>query len=338
MTLFTNHKLKGIKMQWKVWKPVSFYLSAALVLSTMAAAQEQVVDDDFKTTVSKPAYTNGGPTVSIDEAHDNFHTANGQYRPFAELLKNDGYSVKPLTGKFNPENLAGIGVLVIANALPADTVNLAKPAFTAEECNAVRKWVREGGSLLLIADHEPFGSAACQLASRFGVAMGKGWAFERTDSGVISTTLTFSREKGTLGSHPVIQGRSADEEIGSVRTFTGQSLGLPAGAAVLLLLSQSAREAATQDDLKDEKAAAKDNSALQVGYGSHSTPAGGRAQGVAMEYGKGRVVVLGEAGFLSAQMIRWPDGREMRFGMNVPGNDNKQFALNVMHWLSRLIK
>jgi hypothetical protein len=25
-------------------------------------------------------------------------------------------------------------------------------------------------------------------------------------------------------------------------------------------------------------------------------------------------------------------------GMNVPGNDNKQYALNVMHWLSGLLK
>jgi len=25
-------------------------------------------------------------------------------------------------------------------------------------------------------------------------------------------------------------------------------------------------------------------------------------------------------------------------GMNVPGNDNKQYALNVMHWLSDLLK
>jgi hypothetical protein len=26
----------------------------------------------------------------------------------------------------------------------------------------------------------------------------------------------------------------------------------------------------------------------------------------------------------------------MRMGMNVPGSDDQQFALNVLHWLSRL--
>jgi hypothetical protein len=26
-----------------------------------------------------------------------------------------------------------------------------------------------------------------------------------------------------------------------------------------------------------------------------------------------------------------------KFGMNIPGNDNRQFALNLMHWLSGLL-
>jgi hypothetical protein len=45
--------------------------------------------------------------------------------------------------------------------------------------------------------------------------------------------------------------------------------------------------------------------------------------------------VQGEAAMLSAQI----SGTEKRrMGMNVPGNDNKQYALNVMHWLSGFLK
>ena len=62
--------------------------------------------------------------------------------------------------------------------------------------------------------------------------------------------------------------------------------------------------------------------------------AAGRAQGVAFSLGKGRVVVMGEAAELSAQVIG--DGR--KFGMNVPGIDNRQMALNIMHWLSGLLE
>jgi len=58
----------------------------------------------------------------------------------------------------------------------------------------------------------------------------------------------------------------------------------------------------------------------------------GPLQGAAMTVGRGRVVVLGEAAMLTAQV----DGGQ-RFGMNLTGIDNRQFALNVMHWLSRLM-
>jgi hypothetical protein len=59
----------------------------------------------------------------------------------------------------------------------------------------------------------------------------------------------------------------------------------------------------------------------------------GKSQGTALEMGRGRVVMLGEAGMLSAQR----DGRRSPVGMNFPGYDNRQLAVNIMHWLSRLL-
>ena len=69
-----------------------------------------------------------------------------------------------------------------------------------------------------------------------------------------------------------------------------------------------------------------------VGKEPANPPAGG-AQAVAFEYGRGRVVVLGEAAMISAQI----DDRGDKFGMNQPGIDNRQFALNVLHWLTRAL-
>jgi hypothetical protein len=43
----------------------------------------------------------------------------------------------------------------------------------------------------------------------------------------------------------------------------------------------------------------------------------------------------------SAQVVTLPDGdkqRTFKAGMNVPGNDDRQLALNVLHWLSGLLK
>jgi hypothetical protein len=43
------------------------------------------------------------------------------------------------------------------------------------------------------------------------------------------------------------------------------------------------------------------------------------------------VVVLGEASMITAQLSG------DIFGMNSPGVDNKKFALNIFHWLSRAL-
>jgi hypothetical protein len=60
----------------------------------------------------------------------------------------------------------------------------------------------------------------------------------------------------------------------------------------------------------------------------------GRAQGVALVFGRGRLVVVGEAALFSAQVLRAQGEPDFRFGMNAPGNDDRQFVLNSLHWLS----
>ena len=218
-------------------------------------------------------------------------------------------------------------MVVVANAEPADGGS----AFTASEIEAVEAWVRGGGRLLLIADHAPFGVAAADLAARFGVGMGKGWTFEPADNAGVTSKLTYAGDR--LGDHAIIRGRGGDEAIASVTAFTGQSLIAPESAAVLLRLGPQAWEAATPQD------AAAVAEAIRVGASDNPAvhSAAGRAQGIAFTYGAGRVVVLGEAGMLSAQVVKWPDGRpDTRFGMNVaPGN--AQFGLNIMHWLTGLL-
>jgi hypothetical protein len=140
--------------------------------------------------------------------------------------------------------------------------------------------------------------------------------------------LVFSRENGLLLDHPITRGRNPSEQIERVLTFTGQSLGGPAEGTVFMKLSDFAvdRPAATPT----VERAGRDVK-VTVTYGE-PVSAKGRTQGVAFETGKGRVVALGEAGMLSAQ---W-DRRGSPVGMNFPGYDNRQLALNIMHWLSRL--
>ena len=67
---------------------------AVLLLTAAPAAAQQVVDPDFRPSVERPAYAGEGPVVVIDGAHHNFHTVDGQYAPFAALLRADGYRVR----------------------------------------------------------------------------------------------------------------------------------------------------------------------------------------------------------------------------------------------------
>ncbi|HET7460727.1 MAG TPA: hypothetical protein VFJ82_05750, partial [Longimicrobium sp.] len=67
------------------------------VFGTMPALAQQGPDTSWVPNVARPAYPGGGPRVGIDEAHRNFHTATGNYRPFAELLRRDGYRVSAST-------------------------------------------------------------------------------------------------------------------------------------------------------------------------------------------------------------------------------------------------
>jgi len=293
---------------------------------------QELYDPDFDTTVARPAYAKTHPVVLFDDAHANYHTSAGRYKPFVDLITADGYRVVPNNQRFSGKTLKAVRILVISNALGPGALNErewtkewinagAQPAFTEEECDAVRDWVRAGGSLLLVADHRPFGSAAENLASRFGVEMSKGYAFDKVNSykemnnpGII----VYTRENGTLTNHAIIRGRDATEQINRVIAFVGQSLKGPAESAAFLRLADSAID---RESLLE--------SAKEV-------PAAGRVQGLGMKFGSGRVVVLAEAAMLSAQSWTGPKGTT-KAGMNVPDIDNRQLCLNIMHWLSRLL-
>ena len=292
---------------------------ALAVLITPVVAQ-QAPDLEFNTSVENPAYKREGPRVMFDEAHHNFHTTDGRYKPFADLLSNDGYRVIRNRQSFSKTTLSSYKILVIANALGAEEMDddgADNSAFTDEEIQAVQDWVKGGGALLLIADHAPFGGAAAGLAKSFGVDMSKGYTFDPKNCVEGSPTqLIFSRENKLLANHPIAEGRGEKERLNIVRSFTGQSLKGPEGSAAILLLSDTAID--------------------RPNFNSpESVSAAGRAQAVALKFGKGRVVVQGEAAMLSAQV----SGAEKRtMGMNVPGNDDRQYVLNVMHWLSGVLR
>ena len=306
-------------------------IAALIVFLVFKEPPRQFVDADFDTKVVRPAYTNEHPKVLFDEAHHNIHTASGLYSPFANLITNDGYQVVRNKEPFSRKTLEGYSVLVIANALGANDSNDG-PAFTDEESDAVRDWIQAGGALLLITDHAPTGAAAENLAKRFGVEMSKGMTEDsknHDDSSGDPSQLIFAAENGLLAEHPITQGRDTSEKVNKVMTFTGQSLKASESGTAFLKLGDSAMNRAAS--VKVEKSGS--DTRVLINYGEPE-PAKGYAQAVALQFGKGRVVILGEAAMLTAQL----DGKTKKpFGMNVQGIDNRQLALNIMHWLSKIL-
>lgn len=318
----------AIDRQLKFLVLIFVFLGFALLLHLACDTKRQTADSKFDVALAQPTYPSNGPKVLFDEAHKNIHTSGGLYRPFAQLIKNDGYELSANDDPFSSESLRGSEILVIANALGRNDANDSS-AFTDEECLAVRDWVTSGGSLLLITDHAPIGAAASAVAMQFGVEMSQGMTEDSVnfDSSTSDhSQLVFSRENGLIADHPITNGRNESERINRVMTFTGQSLICLHECTNLLKLSGSAfNRPAKMEVIKDGG-----DVRVVTHYGEPES-ASGYAQAIALKFGKGRVVVLGEAAMLTAQI----DGKtKTPFGMNVPGVDNRQFALNTMHWLS----
>ena len=272
----------------------------------------QLSDPRFDAVVAAPAFRGDAPRLLFDDAHRNFHRSDGRYAPFVTLMRNDGLAVAANAQPFSAEVLRDADILVIVNAD-------GEPAFQPAEIDAVDAWVRGGGALLLVADHSPFGRVANALSERFGVTMLDAHLKDETHSDPALPGpffLLFTRGNGLIADHPITRG------LARIVTFGGQALRIGANAQPLLRLSPDAR--IVRDRTKPED----------------GEPAGENvAHAVALTHGRGRVVIIGEAAALTAQVVTGDPAKaagvaELRIGMSRTDLDNKQFALNIVRWLA----
>ena len=284
--------------------------------------------------VSLSAQTPPLRRVMFDEAHHNLMaSASSGYRPFVLTMTDADFTVTRNLQPFSAERLAMADIIVSVNPNGADqsapVESRAGPAYTAPELDALEKWVANGGGLLLVTDHYPTGPAAQVLGDRFGVHLSGGWtddpAHRRSLPGYGATFgyLVFSRENGLLGDHPITRGLDRFERVNAITTTTGGSIEGPAGSVSLLRLSPTAVDwipsrTPRSPSASTSKATIRDFNPCPD---CDRVPAGGRSQGIALEFGRGRIVIIGEMGAL------------VQF--SISGMDNRQFALNIVRWLAR---
>jgi len=302
-------------------KQVLTLLILTVAFSSCKETPVQDVDNNFDVTVESPTFKENKPVILFDEGHNNFHKTNGLYQPFANLVQNDGYELRILTTLVTAELLSSGSIYVIANAKGKGDLN-DTPAFTEDETEIIKNWVMNGGSLLLIADHFPFGSAVENLGRKLGIEFQKGVVQDSIYYDKKSndhSQLEFSKENRLLTEHAIAKG------INKVITFTGQSIKcMDTSSISFLTLSDAAYDITPNTKIIKDG----DDTRVEVTYDNPQS-AKGRSQGVALKLGKGKIVCLGEAAMLTAQKNR--DNNKV--GMNY-NPSNKKLALNIMHWLT----
>lgn len=289
-----------------------------IILCSLSANAQQLADTLFKPIIINPAYQRGtGSVVRIDEAHYNFHTMRGRYLAFARVLEQDGYRLERGTQPISSGNLDSAKIYVIANALHASNqqrwILPTLSAFTEEEIEAIKKWVQDGGSLLLIADHMPFPGAAEKLAKAFDVTFMNGFAMKNggKDIFTIDDGLTYS---------VITKGRNEEESFTAVQTFTGQGFKIPETAQAIITLNSKYKVKMPEV-------------AWQFDKNTPSVSGENLVQGAYMKFGKGRIVIFGEAAMFTAQR----QGKS-KIGMNEKSaSQNMQLLLNIIHWLDGII-
>ena len=283
----------------------------------------------YRGTVTAPTWTAAGPAVLIDNAHWNAANGTSGLVAFVGLLAADGYVVLPGANATRAETLIDARIGVIANPLAlsglarrlADRVGLAHlamfddDALMTQEIETTIQWIENGGSMLLAVDEGPIARGSVGLAARLGVELRRRLVIDLGHSEPrFPERLVFSRENGLIGTHPILDGFPDAPPVNRVVTFGGQALVPPPGAATLLTLSPSATDVARKGD-----------------PATSGESVAGLAQAVAIERGRGRVVVLGDVALLTMSEVG--DGQPT--GLSWAGTNNERFVRYVMRWLSR---
>ncbi len=285
-----------------------------LFLPATGIQAQQIPDTSRFFEIEAPRYAAGeGPAVMIGAAHNNFHTLDGRYRAFGNILEADGCRLLSNEEPFTEEGLKRCDILVISNPLHASNQNnweLPTPsAFASEEISAVEQWVAGGGSLFLIADHMPFAGAAADLGRAFGFEFLNSFAMDNRRRQI----EYFTRQQGLLFEDPITK------KLDSIATFTGSAFLIPSSAKPLLGLDEhyTILLPAQAWNFTDDTPFTGGKGFYQLAY---------------RPYGKGKIVLSGEAAMFSAQLA---GPNQSRVGLNNPAaSRNVELLRNIVGWLA----
>ena len=162
----------------------------------------------------------------------------------------------------------------------------------------------------------PYGGAAQDLAKKFGVKWNNGFAIRQ---GQHWPPSVFERKNNMVLDSPVTIDSDYGKKISYIASFSGSVFKVPESAEPFMIFDDS------HFILMPEVA-------WQFSEKTRNENSGGWIQGACMKYGKGKIVFLGEAAMISAQL----GDNDHRVGMNNPEDapENAQLALNIFRYLA----
>ncbi len=288
-------------------KRVILFLWFVFEVSSMFAQQRP--DTAFRLEGVKPIFTKKKPRVLIDGAHYNFHQLTTGYAPLGQLLRQFGFEVDAINQSIKATtDLEKCDILVMSNAIHPNNrgrwYNPILSAYSEKEIQIISQWVKDGGSLLLIADHMPFAGASQPLAQAFGVEFVNGF------TGVSGTQWppnVFGLSG--IGNNPIYRSYFP---VDSVSSFTGSAIRFP--KKYYSLLDFTPRDTALITD-----------TAWVFNQYTKRLPLAGFSQGGLMPFGEGRLAVFGEAAMFTAQIAN-----NLKVGFNSPeAKGNAHFIINL---------
>ena len=300
-----------------------FLITSFLIFASTFSFGQMLNDSSFNASVAKPKYKKQtGPHILIDAGHHNFIVEMGLIKPFVDLATNDGYKTSIDSGAFTYAYLAKYQMVLITPAMPfkfgskKDITD--EITFTNQELLALKEWVSNGGSLIILSEHAPIDKSMTPLLNTFGIQSSFGAVYDpvNCDSTIklshYETILKFTKNNGLLNSnHPIITGSKKKELIQNIETYTGSALTGPNYTTILKLGPTATIR--------------KWNGILPTG--------GGDSQCLAGSFGKGKIMAMGDCNGFTAMYV-YSGGKKFYAGMQVGEYDWKQFVLNTLHWLS----
>lgn len=279
-------------------------------------------DTDFHPRAKSKTVLDHSQTVCFDESHNNLAVQKGFYNPILELIESDGYKIIRNKKHFDKTSLKTCNILYISAVLSHEDYEQSKKlkktsAFSDREIKEIHDWVQAGGSLLFMTDHKPMGSAAGKLLAKFGVRGSdinvrnpKYPVPPFKDDGIFLIPHSLMNSES-----PIVRGRNESEKLNQIYFFYGQALKGPSTSDVFLKTGPDALIGGLYNE-------------------DVINPSQYPAVAIALKVKKGRLVVFGDATVFTSKMDLWMNEPT---GINRPGSDNIQMALNVFHWLSGIL-